>query len=90
MICIPMGSPCAKPAGMEIPGTPAILMGRVQTSLRYIWSGLSAFSPILKGTVGEVGVTSASYFSKACVELTADKRADFLRFQIIGIVIAGR
>ena len=46
-------------------GTPAIFIGRVQTSLRYIWSGSSTFSPILKGTVGEVGVTRASYFSKA-------------------------
>ena len=39
--------------------------GIVRTSERYIASGFSAFSPSLKATVGEVGLTRTSNCSKA-------------------------
>ncbi len=44
--CKPSGSPCpSSPAGTDMPGTPAILAGTVNTSFRYIVTGSSIFSP---------------------------------------------
>ena len=62
----PMGSPAAEnPQGMEIAGTPASGDGMVNTSLRYMASGSSVFSPSLNAGVGAVGATIASTSPKA-------------------------
>ena len=46
-ICKPKGKPSAEnPAGTEIPGIPARLAGTVNISFKYIFNGLSSFSPI--------------------------------------------
>src|SRR5438094_4167370 len=58
--CRPTGKPSESPHGIESPGSPAMFGGIVSTSVRYMASGLSAFSPILKATVGEVGLTRTS------------------------------
>ena len=53
-----------RPQGTLMAGTPARLAETVYMSLRYIASGSSDFSPILKATDGEVGVRIASHFWK--------------------------
>ena len=53
------------PLGIEIAGKPARFTGIVQISDKYIVSGSSIFSPILKAVVGDVGEISTSYFLKA-------------------------
>ena len=58
--CSPTGSPSDRPAGTETAALPARLTGMVNTSLRYMASGSSAFSPTGKATVGAVGPTSRS------------------------------
>src|SRR3989338_6499146 len=64
IICKPTGSPSAPlrvfdfptfPAGTEIAGTPANFTGQVYTSIKYIASGSSFFSPILNAGIGETG-----------------------------------
>ena len=64
---MPTGRPSsgARPAGSEMPGTPARFAGIVAMSFRYIASGSSSFSPSLKAVVGAVGVASTSTFAKA-------------------------
>ncbi len=55
--CSPSGRPSRdSPAGTEIAGKPAKLIGTVNTSSRYMVSGSSIFSPIANAGVGEVGV----------------------------------
>src|SRR5258707_6990462 len=64
-ICSPIGNPAAlKPQGMLIPGRPAKLHGRVNTSIKYIASGSFTFSPSLNAVTGEVGEMIASTLSK--------------------------
>ena len=58
--CNPTGSPSESPQGIESPGSPAMLGGMVRTSEAYIASGSCVFSPSLKATVGEVGLTIRS------------------------------
>jgi 6-phosphogluconate dehydrogenase (decarboxylating) len=53
------------PHGRLMPQMPARLHEIVKMSDRYICNGSSAFSPILKAAVGEVGVMMASTFSNA-------------------------
>ena len=67
MICRPTGRPSsgASPTGMDMPGVPARFTGMVATSLRYIASGSSSFSPMRKAVVGAVGEMRTSTFSKA-------------------------
>ena len=84
MSCIPTGRPSEKPQGTDRPGSPAMFTGRVQTSIRYICTGSSVFSPNLNAVTGEVGVTSASTSwntrSKSClisVRACWALRADF-------------
>lgn len=55
MICNPTGNPSDKPAGTDIPGSPAKLTGIVKMSLMYIVIGSLMFSPIPNATVGEDG-----------------------------------
>ena len=50
---------------MDIPGIPARFAGIVNMSARYMLSGSSVLSPILKAGVGEVGVKITSHFLKA-------------------------
>src|SRR5882724_5322658 len=69
--CRPTGRPSDRPHGIERPGSPAMLGGIVRTSVRYMASGLSAFSPILKATVGEVGLTRTSKRSNAAANSRA-------------------
>ena len=66
-----------------------MLTGMVQMSERYIENGSAAFSPILNGTVGDVGVISASILLEGGIELPADDGAHALRLDVPGIVIAG-
>ena len=61
-----MGRPaCVYPQGTEMPGMPARFVEIVKMSERYIWSGSSIFSPILKAGVGVVGVRITSQLLKA-------------------------
>ena len=64
---MPTGRPssAARPAGIEIPGTPARFAGIVVTSFRYICIGSSSFSPRRNAVVGAVGVAMTSTLSKA-------------------------
>ena len=59
----PTGSPSERPAGIEIPGSPASDIGTVQKSCWYMASGSSASSPISKAVVGAAGVTIRSTYS---------------------------
>ena len=61
----PTGRPFDIPPGTEMPGIPAMFAGMVRMSLRYICTGSAIFSPILKATDGDVGITSASNRLKA-------------------------
>ena len=72
------------------PGSPAMFGGIVRTSQRYMASGLSAFSPIRKATVGEVGLTSTSKSLERGRELLPDHRPHLLRLTVVGVVVAGR
>ncbi len=60
MSCNPTGNPWSKPQGTDMDGSPAMLGGRVQTSLRYIRTGSAVFSPKRKATVGETGAANTS------------------------------
>src|SRR5208337_2416111 len=76
--CSPSGSPFASsPAGTLIPGTPAMLAGTVNTSLRYIFTGSSMFSPCANAALGAVGVTSASTWRNASVKSRRIKARTF-------------
>ena len=83
----PAGS--ARPAGIEIAGMPARLIGTVKKSLRYIASGSSVFSPRPKATEGEVGVTTKSNLGEGGGEVLGDLGADLLRLAVVGVVVAG-
>ena len=48
---------------MDMAGTPARLADMVKMSERYMVSGSEILSPILKATVGDVGVMMTSKFS---------------------------
>ena len=61
----PDGRPSDRPAGIEMPGRPAMLTGNVQASDRYIATGSSRRAPKRNATVGDVGATSAS---KPCAQ----------------------
>ena len=62
----------------------------MNTSFRYIVIGSSIFSPWPNAPDGAVGVSSASTLLERLGEIAQDQRADFLRAQVIGVVIAGR
>ena len=63
IICNPKGYPFASiPAGIDIAGKPAKLIGTVNISFKYIDTGSSVFSPILKAELGVYGVRMASTF----------------------------
>ena len=72
-----------------MPQLPARFAGIVYTSLRYIASGSSTFSPILKATVGEVGADQHVEPLEGVVEVALDERAHLLRLQVVGVVVAG-
>ncbi len=59
------GRPSDSPAGIEIPGSPAMLTGSVQASDRYIETGSARRAPNRNATVGRVGATRAS---KPCAQ----------------------
>ncbi len=88
----PTGSPssAARPAGSDIPGSPARFTGMVVTSLRYMASGSSIFSPRRKAVVGAVGDTTTSASRKAAAKSLCDERADLLGRAVVGVVVAGR
>src|SRR5690606_10166220 len=80
--CRPSGSPSFdKPAGSERPGSPARLAGTVKTSLRYISSGSSPFSPKPKAAEGAVGVRMASTPLKAARKSSAMRARTFCAFR---------
>ena len=61
MSCSPRGKLFLSwPAGTEIAGNPAKLTGTVKISFKYIETGSSFFSPILKAALGVDGVNIAS------------------------------
>src|SRR5262245_12675267 len=61
--CKPNGVPSEeRPAGTEMPGTPAMLAVTVKMSLRYIWIGSPLTSPMPKAGPGVVGVRTTSTF----------------------------
>ena len=63
IICNPNGYPFASiPAGIDIAGKPAKLIGTVIMSFKYIDTGSFVFSPILKAELGVDGVRMASTF----------------------------
>src|SRR5436190_7930747 len=63
--CSPTGSPSESPQGIDRPGSPARFDGIVRRSAAYIASGLAVRAPSSNATVGDVGLTSTSKFSKA-------------------------
>ena len=61
-----MGSPFDEnPQGTEMPGIPARFAERVKTSDKYMVSGSSTISPILKAGVGATGDRITSQLSNA-------------------------
>ena len=88
--CRPTGRPSERPHGIERPGRPAMFGGIVSTSERYIASGFSAFSPSLKATVGDVGLTRRSKSLERGGVLLRDHRAHLLRLAVVRVVVAGR
>ncbi len=72
MICSPTGRPSTIPHGIDSAGMPARFTGMVQMSASFICSGSSAFSPMPKATVGEVGEISTSWSAKAPIALGSD------------------
>ena len=82
-------APASRPHGTERPGSPARFAVMVKTSARYIWSGSSVFSPSWNATVGATGPAMTSHRSERLVEVAADERADLLRAQVVGVVVAG-
>ena len=50
------------PAGIDMAGNPAKLIGTVKISFKYIETGSSVFSPIEKAELGVDGVSIASTF----------------------------
>src|SRR5664280_1568940 len=60
MIWRPTGRPSDRPAGIDIPGRPAMLTGRVQASERYMATGSFILAPMGKATVGLAGAQIAS------------------------------
>src|SRR5258706_11925391 len=64
--CRPSGRPFSvRPAGTEMPGSPARLTVTVKTSCRYISSGSLVLAPTPKAGPGVAGVNSTSHNSKA-------------------------
>ena len=61
----------------------------MNTSSRYICSGSSVRSPSLNAGRGVVGIAIASTVCERVLEVAANQRADLLRLQIIGVVVAG-
>ena len=56
---------------MEIAGSPARLVGTVNTSFKYMAMGSLVFSPMAKAALGAVGVRMASTFSNAFLKSCA-------------------
>ena len=56
------------PNGIEIPGNPAREAGTVKISFKYIFIGLSSFSPIRKAALGVVGVKIISHSLKVSLK----------------------
>ena len=91
--CSPSGRPSAsRPAGTLMPGRPARFTVTVKTSFRYMATGSAPpFSPMPKAADGAAGVRRASTpLSKASSKSSAMRRADLLRLEVIGVVVAGR
>ena len=67
MICTPTGNPVSAPSptGTVMPPLPAMLIGTVKMSERYICAG-SLISPNLNAVRGLAGARIASHFSNAC------------------------
>src|ERR1700761_697706 len=67
MSCKPSGRPFSdRPAGTEMPGSPARFTVTVKTSCRYISSGSDVLAPTPKAGPGVVGVSNTSHVSNAC------------------------
>ena len=79
----------AKPQGTLTPQMPVRFAGMVKMSARYICSGSESRAPILKAGIGEVGERTASTCWKTRVKSRRISSPDFLRAQIVGVVIAG-
>ena len=79
----------SKPHGTLMPHMPARFSVIVKTSLRYISSGLSVFSPMRKAVVGATGQAITSTCRKGPLEILLDQRAHLLRLEIVGVVVAG-
>jgi hypothetical protein len=63
IIWSPNGYPFeSRPAGIDIAGNPAKLIGTVNISFKYIDTGSLVFSPILNAELGVEGVSMASTF----------------------------
>ena len=81
--------PARVPTGNDMPGMPARFAGIVVTSLRYIASGSSSFSPSLNAVVGPRGHEHVDLRERG-VEVALDERAHLLRRAVVGVVVAGR
>ena len=57
---------------------------------RYIASGSSVFSPILKAGVGDVGPMIDVALRERLVEVVLDEPADLQRLQVVGVLVAAR
>ena len=85
----PIGRPpSSSPIGSEIPGSPARLLGMVQTSEKYMVSGSSVFSRFERRS-SDWSATRAHRPVVGRSEVAADQGADLLRLTVEGVVVAG-
>ena len=85
IICKPSGYPLlSNPPGIEIAGKPARFTGTVKISFRYMDTGSSVFSPILKAELGVEGVNIASTL------LYASSKSFFINCQIVHFFLGSR
>ncbi len=91
MIWRPTGRPSDSPAGIDTPGRPAMLTGRVQASDRYIATGSSSLAPDREGD-GRAGrrADRVEAGRPDRVEVRLDQRPHLLSLQVVRVVVAGR
>ena len=90
MSCSPTGSPSDSPHGTDMPGRPAMLTGSVQASDRYIATGILEPRAELEGDRRAGRRDERVDLLEGLVEVALDQRADLLRLQVVGVVVAGR
>ena len=88
MSCRPTGSPSDSPAGIEIPGSPAMFTGSVQASDRYIETGSARRAPnvaAVSSGLASLAVGAARLFEGGSVMQTiVEMEMGFLMLMSVG------